>query len=66
MVALNLEFQDELTTPDIERATADLERAVHEAHPQVIAIFVKPQTAPASAPRSFGRMGGAARKFSDG
>ena len=65
MAALNLEFQDDLTTPDIERITADLERAVHEAYPQVIAIFVKPQTAPASAPRAFGPMGGAARKFSD-
>lgn len=65
MVALNLEFKDELTAPDIERVTRDLERAVHAAHPQVIAIFVKPQTAPAPAPRGFGRMGGGARKFSD-
>ncbi len=66
VVALNLEFKDELTTPDIERITRDLERAVHAAHPQVIAIFVKPQTAPVPHPTTFGRMGGAARKFSKG
>ena len=63
LVALNLEFKDELTTPDIERATQELERAVHDAHPQVIAIFVKPQTAPLPQAATFGRMGGAARKF---
>ena len=66
IVALNLEFKDELTTPDIEQATRELERAVHAAHPQVIAIFVKPQTAPVPCPPTFGRMGGVARKFSDG
>ncbi len=63
MVALNLEFKDELTTPAIERATRELECAVQDAYPQVIAVFVKPQTAPAPQPASFGRMGGAARKF---
>jgi cation diffusion facilitator family transporter len=66
VVALNLEFRDELTAPDIERVTRELEGAVHEAHPQVIAIFVKPQTMPASSPSGFGRMGGSARKFGGG
>jgi hypothetical protein len=33
-----------LTAPEIEEATQALERSIHEAHPEVIAIFVKPQT----------------------
>ncbi len=61
LVALNLEFRDELTTPAIEEATRELERAVRAAHSEVVAVFVKPQTAPHAA--TFGRMGGAARKF---
>ncbi len=65
IVALNLEFKDELNTPDIEHATRGLERAVHAAHPEVIAIFVKPQTASSPHAPTFGRMGGGARKLSD-
>jgi cation diffusion facilitator family transporter len=45
VVALALEFRDDLTTPEIENITKELERAVHGAHPEVIAIFVKPQAA---------------------
>jgi hypothetical protein len=42
-----------LTAPAIEKITAELERRIHDAHPDVIAIFVKPQpvgaqTAPAN------------------
>jgi cation diffusion facilitator family transporter len=44
LVALSLEFADNLTTPEIEQRVAVLERAIHEAHPEVIAVFVKPQT----------------------
>ncbi|HZT26392.1 MAG TPA: cation diffusion facilitator family transporter [Pseudolabrys sp.] len=43
VVALNLEFRDDLTTPEIEQATRELERLIHQAHPEVIAIFVKPE-----------------------
>ena len=55
VVALRLEFCDELTAPAIEKITAELERRIHDAHPDVIAIFVKPQsigahTAPATRP----------------
>src|SRR6266545_3345881 len=45
VVALSLEFSDNLTTPQIEERIVALERAVGEAHPDVIAVFVKPQTA---------------------
>jgi cation diffusion facilitator family transporter len=44
LVALSLEFADSLTTPEIEEKVAALERAIHAAHPEVIAVFVKPQT----------------------
>src|SRR5665213_21733 len=61
IAALSLEFRDSLETPEIERAIAELERAIHEAHPEVIAIFVKPQASatPVTVP---GRFPGRARK----
>jgi cation diffusion facilitator family transporter len=43
VVALRLEFRDDLMAPEIEKITAELERRIHDAHPDVIAIFVKPQ-----------------------
>ena len=45
VVAFNLEFEDHLTAPQIEKATVDLERAIHGRHPDVIAVFVKPRVA---------------------
>jgi cation diffusion facilitator family transporter len=44
LVALSLEFADELKTPDIELKIAELERRVRHLHPMVIALFVKPQS----------------------
>jgi len=43
VVALALEFKDALTTPEIETTIDALERRIHEAHPEVIAVFVRPQ-----------------------
>jgi cation diffusion facilitator family transporter len=63
VVALALEFRDNLTTTDIENATAALEAAIHDAHPEVIALFVKPQSGPVKGDSSFARIGGA-RKVS--
>jgi cation diffusion facilitator family transporter len=51
VAALSLEFDDELRAPRIEAAVADLEQRVRERHPQVVALFVKPQT-PGSFERS--------------
>jgi cation diffusion facilitator family transporter len=45
VVALSLEFADNLTTPQIEDKVLDIERAIRKAHPEVLAVFVKPQTA---------------------
>jgi divalent metal cation (Fe/Co/Zn/Cd) transporter len=44
MVALSLEFADELRTPEIEAKVIELERCVRLSHPEVVAIFVKPQS----------------------
>lgn len=43
VAALALEFRDTLTTPEIEETIDTLERRVHDAHPEVMAIFVRPQ-----------------------
>ena len=44
LVALSLELEDELKTPDIEVKVIELERRVRRLHPTVIALFVKPQS----------------------
>jgi len=44
LVALSLEFADELKTPDIELKIVELERRLRHLHPTVIALFVKPQS----------------------
>lgn len=43
VATLSLEFCDDLTTPEIEAHVANLERMIRERHPDVIALFVKPQ-----------------------
>jgi cation diffusion facilitator family transporter len=44
-VALSVDFADHLTASDIEAAVAGLEERIKKAHPDVAAVFVKPQTA---------------------
>jgi cation diffusion facilitator family transporter len=44
LVALSLEFADELRTPEIEAKVIELERCVRLSHPKVVAVFVKPQS----------------------
>ena len=44
VVALSLEFADKLRTPQIEASVVHIEERVRAAHPQVLALFVKPQT----------------------
>ncbi len=45
VATLSLEFADTMCTPAIETAVVDLESRIREHHPEVSAIFVKPQTA---------------------
>ena len=44
VAALSLEFKDDLRAPQIEDQVIALERKVRAAHPQIVALFVKPQT----------------------
>jgi divalent metal cation (Fe/Co/Zn/Cd) transporter len=43
-VSLSLEFSDDLRTPDIEAKVAELELRLRKRHPEVFAVFVKPQS----------------------
>lgn len=45
LAALSLEFADELRAPQIEDAVINIERKIKAAHPEVVRLFVKPQTA---------------------
>jgi hypothetical protein len=42
---LSAEFDDRLTTPQIEACVTSLEEEIRAAHPEVSLLFVKPQTA---------------------
>jgi cation diffusion facilitator family transporter len=58
VAALSVEFADSLTTSDIEKSVLALEGAICGALPDLVAIFIKPQTA--GAYRSSQRMLGSA------
>jgi cation diffusion facilitator family transporter len=44
VLALSLEFADPLNTTGIEQRIASLERALRTAHPELITVFIKPQS----------------------
>ncbi len=44
VAALSIEFDDDLTTSDLEAKVGAMERRVRAAHPEVISLFIKPQT----------------------
>jgi divalent metal cation (Fe/Co/Zn/Cd) transporter len=45
VAALSAEFEDALTTPQIEDCINRIERQAKTAHPEIVSLFVKPQTA---------------------
>ncbi|MHB1057665.1 MAG: cation diffusion facilitator family transporter [Rhodanobacter sp.] len=45
VAALSAEFEDALTTPQIEACINRIEKQAKSAHPEIISLFVKPQTA---------------------
>ena len=45
VAALSADFHDHLDTPRIEQCIRRIESGVQHAHPEVVALFVKPQTA---------------------
>jgi cation diffusion facilitator family transporter len=44
IATLSLDFFDHLRAPEIERAVLELESRIRSAHPEVSALFVKPQS----------------------
>jgi cation diffusion facilitator family transporter len=44
VAALSAEFEDSLTTPQIEDCVNSVEAQIKEAHPEISILFVKPQT----------------------
>jgi cation diffusion facilitator family transporter len=44
VAAISVEFADQLTASEIETAVAGIEQRLTTAHPEVLALFVKPQT----------------------
>ena len=44
VAALSAEFEDRLTTPEIEACVDRIEAAIKTAHPEITTLFVKPQT----------------------
>lgn len=44
VVALSLEFKDEMTTPQIEACVERLETRLKKEHSQIMTVFIKPQT----------------------
>jgi divalent metal cation (Fe/Co/Zn/Cd) transporter len=44
LVALSLEFSDDLRVPELEERVIEIERSIHAQHKEVVALFVKPQT----------------------
>jgi len=45
VAALSAEFEDALTTPQIEACVNRIEKQAKVAHPEIVSLFVKPQTA---------------------
>ena len=41
---MSIEFDDAMTIVQVEKIVADLEAAVSKTHPEVMAVFIKPQT----------------------
>ena len=43
IVAMSVEFEDDLRVPEVERIVAELENQVRQKHPDVVKLFIKPQ-----------------------
>jgi len=52
IATLSLDFFDYMRAPDIERAVVELESRIRRDHPEVSAVFVKPQSVQVAAERS--------------
>jgi cation diffusion facilitator family transporter len=66
IATLSLDFFDYLRAPDIERAVVELEARIRSAHPEVSALFVKPQSVLVAAERQSAGIGMTPDGFGDG
>jgi divalent metal cation (Fe/Co/Zn/Cd) transporter len=44
VVALSLEFRDDLRVPELEERVIEIENSIRRQHSEVTALFIKPQT----------------------
>ena len=44
LVALSVEFSDELRSPELEHCVEAIETRIRKEHPEIITLFIKPQT----------------------
>ncbi|MDM1780714.1 MULTISPECIES: cation diffusion facilitator family transporter [unclassified Acinetobacter] len=56
IVFLSLEFKDDLTSDEIEHCVNRIEAQIKQLHPEIIALFVKPQTKAVWLERTRGRV----------
>jgi len=45
LAALSVEFEDQLKTPQIETLVIEMETRIRALHPEIVVLFIKPQTA---------------------
>ena len=56
ITSLSLEFKDDLTSDEIEACVNRIEAQIKQLHPEIIALFVKPQTKAVWLERTQGRV----------
>ena len=56
IASLSLEFEDHLTSDDIEACVNRIEAKIKQIHPEIVALFVKPQTKKVWLQRMKGRL----------
>ena len=56
VASLSLEFQDSLTSDDIELCVNRIETEIKKIHPEIVALFIKPQTQQVWLERMKGRL----------
>src|SRR5450830_1279495 len=44
LAAMSIEFEDDLRTPQIEALVIEMETQLHHLHPEIVALFIKPQS----------------------
>jgi divalent metal cation (Fe/Co/Zn/Cd) transporter len=51
VVTISLDFDDSLTTREIERAVVDIERRLRSDHKEISSVFIRPESVETAARR---------------